>query len=86
MEAAAKIAINLGLCSPELGDRQRALLTKTQLPTDIPAGLDLTEIIASLQHDKKVKAGIVRFVLPTAIGNVIISDQVTAALIEQSLG
>jgi len=86
MVAAVKIAIAMGLCSSELGDRQRALLTKTQLPTEIPPTLDFNEIIASLQHDKKVKAGIVRFILPTAIGQVIISDDVTAEIIAQALG
>ncbi|MEB3228070.1 MAG: 3-dehydroquinate synthase [Synechocystis sp.] len=86
MVAAVKIAIAMGLCSPEIGDRQRALLTKTQLPTDIPATLDLGEIITRLQHDKKVKAGIVRFILPEAIGKVVISDGVTAAVIKQALG
>ncbi|MFM1842711.1 MAG: 3-dehydroquinate synthase [Cyanobacteriota bacterium] len=85
MGAAVNLAIAMGLCSPALGDRQRALLTKTQLPTAIPSTLNLQEIIASLQHDKKVKAGIVRFILPTAIGNVLISDEVTPELIIQSL-
>ncbi|MEY2983742.1 MAG: 3-dehydroquinate synthase [Cyanobacteriota bacterium] len=85
MVAAAKIAVTMGLCSPDLGDRQTALLTKAHLPTNIPPALELGDIIASLQHDKKVQAGIVRFILPLAIGQAKIADDVTAEIIEQAL-
>ena len=85
MVAAVKLAQQMELCAADLLERQNALLAKTQLPTAIPSELDLAEIIACLQHDKKVKAGIVRFILPTAIANVIISDDVTTDIIQQSL-
>lgn len=86
MVAAAKIAQGMGRCEADLLARQEALLLKTQLPTDIPPELALTDIIASLQHDKKVKAGIVRFILPTAIAKVTIADDVTPEIIRQALG
>ncbi|MGL4503840.1 MAG: 3-dehydroquinate synthase family protein, partial [Planktothrix sp.] len=85
MEAAASIAHHLGLCDQSLGDRQRQLLIKTKLPTEIPSTLAVDEILASLVHDKKVKAGKVRFILPTAIGQVTISDAVTDGVIKTAL-
>lgn len=85
MEAAAKISHHLGLCDQSLGDRQRQLLVKTKLPTEIPPTLAVDDVLASLIHDKKVKAGKVRFILPTAIGKVEISDAVTDGVIKTAL-
>jgi 3-dehydroquinate synthase len=39
------------------------------------------EVLACLQGDKKVKAGKLRFVLPTGISQVVIRDDVPAELI-----
>lgn len=86
MEAAAKIAHHLGLCGQDVGDRQRKLLLKTKLPTEVPPTLAVEDLLASLLHDKKVKAGKVRFILPTAIGKVTISDAVTDEVIKTTLG
>ncbi len=86
MVAAVNIAVQLGVCDASVGERQTALLQKTQLPTRIPAALVLSDIIESLQHDKKVKAGVVRFILPTAIGTVTLSDAVTADVVQAALG
>jgi 3-dehydroquinate synthase len=58
-------------------DRQQALLQKSQLPTCLPAGIDLTEIVSALKSDKKVKDSQVRFVLPKAVGEAFVTDQVT---------
>jgi 3-dehydroquinate synthase len=55
------------------------------LPTQLPAGIDLGAIVTKLQTDKKVKAGQVRFVLPTEIGKVAVTDQVTPAIIHPVL-
>jgi 3-dehydroquinate synthase len=81
MVAAGKIAIAMGLWTEEEAKRQDDLIEKTGLPTQIPTELDIDTILETLKSDKKVKAGTVRFVLPTQIGSVIISDRVTAELI-----
>jgi 3-dehydroquinate synthase len=47
--------------------------------------LDIEAIIDTLQTDKKVKDGKVRFVLPTQIGAVTVTDQVPADVIRQVL-
>lgn len=86
MVAAGKIAIEMGLWTQEEAKRQDALITKTGLPTDIPDSIATEDILKAIQSDKKVKAGKVRFILPTRIGKVIITDKVTAEIIIKALG
>jgi 3-dehydroquinate synthase len=76
MVAMGEIALALGLWSANCRDRQQALIQKAGLPTQIPADLDLSALLASLKIDKKVKAGQVQFIMPTEIGKVNITDQV----------
>ncbi|MBE9188953.1 3-dehydroquinate synthase [Gloeocapsopsis crepidinum LEGE 06123] len=85
MVAAGQLAVNLGLWEQESQNRQLALIQKAGLPTKLPDGIDLDAIVDTLQTDKKVKAGKVRFVLPTLIGVVKVTDQVSSAQIYQVL-
>jgi 3-dehydroquinate synthase len=85
MVAAANIAAQMDLWTQAEVDRQNALITKAGLPTQMPPELEIDSILESLQSDKKVKAGKVRFILPTEIGKVIISDQVTPEIIDQAI-
>lgn len=85
MVAAGQIAVELGLWQAAEVDRQQALIEKAGLPTQLPPSLDLTAIVATLQTDKKVEAGRVRFVLPTRIGQVVVTDQVPAAVVHRVL-
>lgn len=83
MVAAGQIAVELGLWDADSQKRQTQLIQQTGLPTQIPASLDPEAIVDVLQNDKKVKAGKVRFVLPTAIGAVKITDQVPSETVLQ---
>ena len=85
MVAAGKIAVKMGLWNEKDAQRQMVLIEKTGLPTQIPSHLDPNTIIDILQTDKKVKAGKVRFILPTAIGKVIITDEVTTEILQAIL-
>ncbi|NJO39301.1 MAG: 3-dehydroquinate synthase [Cyanobacteria bacterium CRU_2_1] len=85
MVAAGQIAVELGIWEEAASDRQRTLIEKTGLPTQLPSGLDIEAILVALQTDKKVKDGRVRFVLPTAIGTVTVTDQVPSETICQVL-
>ena len=85
MVVAGDIATRMGLWSSDDAQRQNDLIRKAGLPTHIPAGVDIEAIIETLQTDKKVKAGKVRFVLPTQIGAATVTDQVTDDLIRQVL-
>lgn len=85
MIAAGELAVALGYWSVEAAAAQRALILKAKLPTTIPGHFDVDRLLALLQHDKKVQAQKVRFILPTAIGHVEIFDQVPTALIRETL-
>jgi 3-dehydroquinate synthase len=85
MVAAGQIAVELGMWQKEETERQDALIQKAGLPTKLPDGVDIEAIIESLQLDKKVKAGKVRFILPTQIGVVTITDEVPSDTIRQVL-
>ena len=85
MIAAGEIAVKLGLWQKANTERQNALIKKSGLPTQLPAGLDIQAIIDALQLDKKVKSGKVRFVLPTQIGEVKVTDEVPTDIIRQVL-
>ena len=76
MVAAGQIAMALGMWTKEDTQRQDALIQKAGLPTKLPTGLDINAIADALQTDKKVKDGKVRFILPTQIGIVEITDKV----------
>jgi 3-dehydroquinate synthase len=74
MHAAASYAVALGLCPPELVERQRVLLEQAGLPLRFPA-LPLDDVMAAFRRDKKATATSVRFVLPVDLGRVqIVSD------------
>ena len=48
--------------------------------------VDVKQVMLAMQYDKKVQDGKIRFVLPRAIGQVFITDDVSAAVIEKVLG
>lgn len=85
MVAGSRIAVELGWWDVESDQRQLKLIQKAGLPTHLPVGLKIDEVLTSLQTDKKVKAGKVRFILPTQIGEVQITDQVPAEVIRKVL-
>ena len=68
MVAVAQVAADLQFWDQDANQRQLALIKKAGLPTQLPAEVDIEAILDALQTDKKVKAGRVRFVLPTQIG------------------
>ena len=81
MVAAGQIAVDLKLWSAAAAERQLALIQKAGLPTRIPAMLNLEAILESLQSDKKVQEGRVRFVLPTRIGEAKVLDEVPREIV-----
>ncbi len=85
MAAAGAIAVKLNLWQNSSQYRQLELIKKVGLPTALPPGLAIPDIIDLLQSDKKVKNGRVRFVLPTEIGTATVTDQVAPEVITQVL-
>jgi 3-dehydroquinate synthase len=84
MLAAGELALAMGLWDASCQVRQRALVEAAGLPVRWP-DLDPEAVIQCLQADKKVRDGRVRFVLPTAIGTVMLRDDVEPDRILQAL-
>jgi 3-dehydroquinate synthase len=84
MVAAARLAKLLGLCGKDEVERQRALLESFGLPTRLPF-LEPELLIRTLYHDKKTRAGKLRFVLSPAIGQARVVEGVEEELIHQLL-
>jgi 3-dehydroquinate synthetase len=74
--AAARLAAARGLCAPDVPQRVRDVVARMGLPTGL-SGYDPAAIVAAMTTDKKRKDGRVRFVLPRAIGDVGVYDDVS---------
>ncbi len=75
MVAAARIAVELGRAAPLLADRIEAALVAWDLPVRCPP-FDVDEIWKAMAHDKKKRGRGLRWVLPRAIGEVEITEDV----------
>jgi 3-dehydroquinate synthase len=85
MTFAAELAVRRGLWSAEAAARQRALLEALELPTALPSDLNIEQALAALNLDKKRAAGVVRWVLPTAIGRAFVDTHVPPSLVQELL-
>jgi 3-dehydroquinate synthase len=85
MVAAGKLGVQSQLWSVADAARQDAAIHKTGLPTKLPAGLSIPELVAGLALDKKVQAGKVRFILADRIGHAVITDQIGDAMVASVL-
>jgi 3-dehydroquinate synthase len=84
MVAATRLAVALGRCPPELAARVERLLARHGLPVHPPdfAPEDVWEAMAA---DKKRRGGRLRFVLPEAIGRVVVADDVPKEAVLETL-
>lgn len=85
MHCAAHLAVALGRMPPGFVDRQQALLAALGLPWRVPADLDEGQLLAAMQHDKKVEHGRLRFVLPAKLGFVELVEGVESAQVASAL-
>jgi 3-dehydroquinate synthase len=73
MVAATQMAGAMGICQAQLLPRLERMLDRLGLPTRARA-YDVNEIMAAMGHDKKRTGKTLRFVLPRAVGDVIVAD------------
>ena len=85
MIAAGDIAVQMGWWSETEQHRQKELINKVKLPTQLKPDIDLEAIKNALYWDKKVERGTVRFILPQKIGQATMTNQVPPAFIHQAL-
>jgi len=84
MEVAASIAVARGLLTREEALRQRMLLQTLGLPVDC-SGVDVEAVLVTMQRDKKVQAGHMRWVLPTRIGQAEIYADIPASVVRDAI-
>jgi 3-dehydroquinate synthase len=85
MVAALRLAVSSGLCKRKEAGRVATLIHAFGLPTEIPEGMDIERIKAYIKTDKKSVAGSVFYVLPTTIGKVIITNELTTEQVDAVL-
>jgi 3-dehydroquinate synthase len=78
MVAANQIAVGRGLLAAAAAARVENLLTRLRLPVRL-GGLDAESLLSTMRHDKKARAGLLRFVLPAGrLGAVAVHEDVGA--------
>ncbi|HEX8720250.1 MAG TPA: 3-dehydroquinate synthase [Pyrinomonadaceae bacterium] len=86
LHVAARVAAELGLCDASLPARVRRTLEALDLPVSLK-GYRAGDVMAAMRHDKKRSGGRLRWVLPTAVGEVRIvgEEDVPPGLVERVL-
>lgn len=84
MRAAARIAERMEMLA---GDERQAIEEAVRRVGPLPSAktLALDDIISAMAHDKKAEAGHLAFVLPTAIGRVVVRTDVPLQVIRSAL-
>lgn len=86
MVVATNIAQRAGvLKDPDLQLRLERILQRLGLPTRLPPGIDPEALEPLLRRDKKVEAGMVKWVMPVRAGEVIITQDVPPAAVRWAL-
>ena len=84
MHAAARIACEMGLLAPDALARQQTLLRACGLP-ERARGLDREAVVRAMRSDKKVRAGVISWVLLDRIGHAAVRRDAPAAAVEAAL-
>jgi len=84
MVAAARIAVELGYAAPALADRIEAVLSAWGLPVRCPS-IEADAIREAMAHDKKRRGRRLRWVLPRAIGQVEMVEDVPQETVKSVL-
>jgi 3-dehydroquinate synthase len=85
MNIEARISELMGLLDKEDALRIKAVIDAYGLPSLLPEGLNIEDLISHMMIDKKVEAGEMRFVLPVKIGEVKIKKGVSIEVIKEAL-
>lgn len=84
MLAAGRIGVIKGFWKPAELKRQNALIERIGIPAGARA-LESGRLIARMASDKKARDGVIRFVLPEAIGRAVSCDTVKKEEIEEGI-
>ncbi len=79
MVIAAALSLKRGLISQDDFERMRALIVCCKLPDSIPENMQAEDFLRLMRHDKKVRQGVIRYVLPQRLGKVGLYTDVSDA-------
>jgi 3-dehydroquinate synthase len=82
--AAARMAVVLDRCSPELADRIAFVIDRLGLPLRL-AGCQAKSVLNAMLHDKKRAGKTLRFVIPQALEDVVLIDDPGRAVVGGAL-
>jgi 3-dehydroquinate synthase len=82
---AAKLSVKLGLLNEAEMQRISDAISSSGLPTNIARRMDAEVLLKFMYTDKKNKAGKLRLILPTRIGDAVISDAAGPELVRSTL-
>jgi 3-dehydroquinate synthase len=83
---ASKVALHKGWLSKADLDRIVSLTEFFDLPVTAPEKMDYDTFMQHMQHDKKVLAGAIRFIIPKQIGSAIVTQDVEQDILRSLLG
>jgi len=83
MVMAARVATQRGWITAEELDFSEKLIAQFDLPTVAPSNMKINDFLPFMKTDKKVKAGKMRFILPTALGKSAVVADVTEHELQQ---
>ena len=89
MVYASRLAHRTGLCAASVPERVERLIKSYGLPANLTAlsrQPSVTELTDTMQVDKKAEGGKVKFVLPSKIGEVVITNQWDEGVLKEVLG
>lgn len=90
MVIAAALACKRDYITHDEFERMRKLIVRCHLPDRIPENMQADDFIRLMHHDKKVRSGKIRYILPKSIGQVglysDVSDEEVVALINSMKG
>jgi 3-dehydroquinate synthase len=84
MVAASHMAAELGRCEPQLAKRITALIDRLGLPV-AARGYDVDAVVAAMRHDKKRAGKKLRFIVPQALGDVVVIDDPGEAVVRRAV-
>lgn len=85
MRIVSRIARKLGILASEDMERQESLLKALGLPTTVGKKVDLAKVTDAMRLDKKVIGDKVRFVIPRAIGDVYVTDEISLQMAVETI-
>lgn len=86
MVLASKTAVKIGWMKELELNRIVELLTAFSLPVSKPEGMTCEHFLNHMQHDKKVKSGKIRFVIPKGIGHAVVTQDIDVSMLKNILG